>query len=212
MKKIIITIGLFCMLSKGEAQIFIPPNFIPIIFSQSTNWIYTGSTQLPTLPPIMMAVTTMDTLQWMQTHIQGQSAYFSGKPLSVIFDSLYMLKMLIAEYDPPQDIKATSMEVGPQRWHNKDTLFVDSLTFYLAPISYGSMVYQIHENVDINNLKNHTNIAVNTHVKYFRVVFTQSIPYLRSIARSANGLGNWSPFVEYFWGNRIVQSVTVGEY
>jgi hypothetical protein len=155
---------------------------------------------------------SMDTLQWMQTHIQGQSAYFSGKPLSVIFDSLYMLKMLIAEYDPPQDIKATSMEVGPQRWHNKDTLFVDSLTFCLAPVGYPSTTYHAHQNQRMNNLRNHTNIVVNTHVKYFRVVFQQSIPYLRSIARSANGLGNWSPFVEYFWGGRIVQSVTVGEY
>jgi hypothetical protein len=212
MKKIIIIIGLFCMLSKSEAQIFIPPQFIPIIFSPSTNWIYPGPFQMPTMPSIMVPVVTMDTLEWLQTHIQGQSAYFSGKPLSVIFDSLYMLKMLIAEYNPPQNISATSMEVGPQRWFNRDTLFVDNLTFYLAPITDGGLVYQIHENVDLNNLRNHTNIPVNTHVKYFRVVFTQSIPYLRSIARSANGLGNWSPFVEYFWGGRIVQSVTVGEY
>jgi hypothetical protein len=178
------------------------------------SYIKFDSTQVQLKPDslIMIPVATTDTLQWMQTHIQVQSVYFSGKPLSVIFDSLYMLKMLIAEYDPPQDIKATSMEVGPQRWHNKDTLFVDSLTFYLAPISDGGVVDQIHEDVSLNNLRNHTHNVVNTHVKYFRVVFQQSIPYLRSIARSANGLGNWSPFVEYFWGGRIVQSVTVGEY
>jgi hypothetical protein len=214
MKKIIITISLFCTLAKSEAQIYIPPQFIPIIFSPSSTWFnVTNTNTVPQyLPFIMWPLPITDTLQWMQTHIQGQSAHFSGKPLSVIFDSLYMLKMLIAEYNPPLNIRATSMTVGPQRWHNKDTLFVDSLTFYLAPISDGGAVYQIHETAAWNNLKNHTNILTNTHVKYFKVVFQQSIPYLRSIADSKNGRREWTPFVEYFWGGRIVQRVTVGEY
>jgi hypothetical protein len=157
----------------------------------------------------------VDTLQWLQTHIQNQSAHFSGKPLSVLWDSLYGLRWKIAEYNPLLDIKAAAPNIPfiPNEYH-KDTLYVHNLTFYLAPISDGGVVDQIQTQLRRNNDNNHNNFTVNTHVKYFKINFQNTVKYLRSIASSKNGSSDWSwgGFQEYFWGGNIVQSVTVGEY
>jgi hypothetical protein len=220
MKKIIIAISLLFSINYTNAQIFIPQQFIPIIFQPSASWINSASLQqqLQLLqqqlnPPILTAIGPTDTLVWLQTHIQAKSDSFAGKPLSRLLDSLYMLKMVIKEFTPPAAIKSTSTQVGTNlRDYNRDTLFVDSLTFYFAPISDGGYVFQAHMNNDLNNLTLHTNNTINTHVKYFRVVFLDPVPYLKSIARSKNGRGDWSPFAEYFWGPKIIQSVKVGEY
>jgi hypothetical protein len=214
MKKIIIAICFAFILNKSEGQIFLPPNFIPIIFNPSITW--NNTIQLPlVMPPWATAIGNVDTLQWLQTHIQDQSAHFSGKPLSVLWDSLYGLRWKIAEYDPPLDIKAAAPNIPfiPNEYH-KDTLYVNNLTFYLAPISDGGVVDQIQTQLRRNNLSNNTNIAINTHVKYFKVNFQNTVRYLRSITSSKNGthIWSWGGFQEYFWGGNIVQSVTVGEY
>jgi hypothetical protein len=164
---------------------------------------------------INTAIGNVDTLQWLQTHIQNQSAHFSGKPLSVLWDSLYGLRWKIAEYNPPLDIKAAAPNIPfILNEYHKDILYVHNLTFYLAPISDGGAVDQIQTQLRRNNLNNNTNLIINTHVKYFKVHFQNTVRYLRSIASSENGKRKWSwaGFQEYFWGGNIVQSVTVGEY
>jgi hypothetical protein len=209
MKKIIISISIMLFVNQSNAQVFLPPQFIPIIFNWNPGNI---QIQLPPTPPVMIPIGIVDTLQWLQINIQGQSAYFTGKPLSVVLDSLYMLKWSLAEYNPPQNIQSVSMEVGTQSFYNRDLLFVDSLTFYLGAISDGGAVSESHMNLALNNLRNNLHNTVNTHIKYFTVKFQQSVPYLRSIASSPNGLRGWNPFAEYFWGSKIVESVSVGEY
>ncbi len=214
MKKIIIAICFLFVLNNSNGQIFLPPNFVPIIFTPTT--FGNNTLQLPAaMPPWATAIGVVDTLQWLQTRIQAKSDSFSGKPLSVLWDSLYGLRWKIAEYDPPFDIKAAAVGAGLNNPEfNKDTLYVHDLTFYLAPISDGGVVDQIHTDLDINNLNNHTNFTVNTHVKYIKVNFQNTVKYLRSIASSDNGRRKWkwAGFQEYFWGGNIVQSVTVGEY
>jgi hypothetical protein len=209
MKKIIIAISFVFILNNSNGQIFLPTNFIPIIFNPSITW--NNTVQLPAvMPPWATSIGNVDTLNWLQIHIQAQSTHFTGKQLSVLWDSLYGLRWKIAEFDPPINIAVYAGSKG----NDKDSLFANDLTFYFAPITNGGIVDQLHDEIDNNNLRNHTNNVINTHVKYFKVTFQTPVAYLRSIARSKNGKREWEwgGFQEYFWGGRIVQSVTVGEY
>jgi hypothetical protein len=156
-----------------------------------------------------------DTLNWLQTNLADRNAYFSGKSFKTLLDSLYQLKAQIVEFNPLSNIRsacAGNTTNTARAYEDPLNLYEDSLTMYFAPISDGGAVWQIHEDLDWNNLKNNLHNTVNTHVKYFTVVFQQPVTYPRQIADSKNGTKLWTPFAEYFWGPHIIQSVSVGEY
>jgi hypothetical protein len=153
-----------------------------------------------------------DTLQWLQTHIEARSAtHFKGKPLKVLFDSLYQLKSCIKEYNPPMDRRKLSEEKYNAKEHDSVYLFVDSLRFYFDKITEGR-VSKIHDDNFWNNFHNKTSNKVNTHVEYIKVVFQYTVKFPRAVARSKQGDSFWSPFAEYFWSPYVVERVTVGEY
>ena len=159
-----------------------------------------------------------DTLQWLKTNIeQRSSSYFSGKSFKTILDSLYQLKAQIVEFDPPLNVSLACGGTKANAITGVDTvnhtyLFVDSLTMYFEAISDGGIVDQIQTELSINNLNNNQNNIVNTHVKYFTVVFQRTVRYPRYIANSENGTWLWTAFAEYYWGPNIIQRVSVGEY
>jgi hypothetical protein len=160
-----------------------------------------------------------DTLQWLQTNIGQRTAYFSGKSFKTILDSLYQLKAQIVEFNPPilnieQACAGTEVNglgsINPAV--SLTNHYVDNLTMYFAPITDGGTVWQIHRNLLDSNYEHNQNNTINTHVKYFKVVFQQPVAYPRQIADSDNGTWLWTPFAEYFWGPHLIQSVSVGEY
>lgn len=153
-----------------------------------------------------------DTLQWLQTHIEGQNSYFSGKQFHVIMDSLYGLKAKLAEYNNPVNITPSWEAPRGTKFTNKDSLFIDQITIYFKPINDGGLVYQQHENNFWNNVNNHTNNTINTHVPYIRISFAQSVPFLRAWCRTPLGDQKWTALTEGFFRTCIVQTVSVGEY
>lgn len=153
-----------------------------------------------------------DTLQWLKTNIEQRNSFFSGKPFKTILDSLYGLKAKLVEYNVPQDIHQFSDEIRTGKAANKDTLFVDELRIYLDSISDGGVVDQLHEELWTNNFKNNLHNTINTHVKFIRIVFSSSVPFLRSWCDSPLGSRNWTLLSEGYFGSFIVQSVSVGEY
>ena len=157
-----------------------------------------------------------DTLQWLRTHVEQQSNFFSGKPFKTVLDSLYQLKAAIVEYNPPMNIRAACGGTGVDGFNpapaDPNYLYVDSLTMYFEAITDGGVIDQIHQNLVDSNYKYNQHNTVNTHVKYFTVVFQQRVPYLRTIASSDQGTWLWTPFAEYLWGPNVIQRVRVGEY
>jgi hypothetical protein len=156
-----------------------------------------------------------DTLQWLQTNLADRNAYFSGKSFKILLDSLYQLKTQIVEFTPPLNLRsacAGNTTDTARAYVDPVNLFVNKLSMYFAPITDGGVVWKIHHDNGVNNLRNNLHYVVNTHVKYFTVVFQQPVAYPRQIADSDNGTWLWTPFAEYFWGPHIIQSVSVGEY
>jgi hypothetical protein len=156
-----------------------------------------------------------DTLQWLQTNLVDRNAYFNGKSFKTILDSLYQLKAQIVEFTPPSNIPQAcggNRSDTTRAYVDPINLFANKLTMYFTAISDGGVVDQIQGSLSRNNLRNNQNNTINTHVKYFTVVFQQPVAYPRQIADSDNGTWLWTPFAEYFWGPHIIQSVSVGEY
>jgi hypothetical protein len=155
-----------------------------------------------------------DTLMWLQANIaQRSESHFKGQRLKTIFDSLYQLKNCIKEFNPPPSLRFYSAPSSANSKENdKEYLYVKSLTFYFEEIGPFTNVFDIQSENERNNRWNNTNIIVNTHVKYFKVVFRDEVKYPRVIAESRKGLREFTPFAEYFWSLYVVESVSVGEY
>ncbi|MBX2931677.1 MAG: hypothetical protein KF781_07025 [Chitinophagaceae bacterium] len=146
--------------------------------------------------------TPIDTLQWLKTNIEQKNYLFSGKPLSVLFDSLGNLKNALADYDAP---------IIDDNGQFSDTTHNAFLRIYFAP---GSLFvfnkYHRHSYSPVTHRD-----TLNTHVPCLEITFASPVPFVTAwFDNDKERLGSmkWNRYLRNYWGQFIVDSVIVGEY
>ena len=132
-----------------------------------------------------------DTLQWLKTKIEQRNNYFHGKPLQVLFDSLYGLKNSIK----------SNLGIYPKTWRHSDTIYNNHITVYFE---------DIHDRKRIMN-----NGFANHYVPLLKIWFINDVPFIYSWNdNDREGLGShrWNAKLEAYYSPFIVDSVSVGVY
>ena len=139
-----------------------------------------------------------DTLQWLKTNIEQKSSYYTGKPLSVLLDTLNKRNIYPGLW---QYVHAFKSDGAQAESIAGDTVYVASFTIYFGYQLFGrGTVDQVHR----------ANPSINTHLKWMYLKFTQKIPLPSNIIFDSH-FGDQFNAVQSICRPFIVKSVSVGE-